>query len=196
MEHNTKHIYHKHKIPIKYRLILLHSSISSILLYGIHTFNITQYNLNRLQSFYSKCTREVSEGIRFNQNIRRKTNKEIRIEHKIPTIKSKLEFMKINTYYTWKKTFSIAYLNNQDEINSTLISFHNYLLNLHNLITQNSENSTDAKIKHLQHLHCTQQISSSKYENIQNHLKQISNKNYDQMINLNENEFKNTVDTC
>ena len=50
-------------LPIKHRIIILHASIGSILLYSLHCHNITKTNTNRLQSFYSKCIREIIYGI-------------------------------------------------------------------------------------------------------------------------------------
>ena len=51
-------------IHIKYRLIIFHSIIGSILLYSLHIAELNKTNFSTMQSYYSKCIREIVNGIR------------------------------------------------------------------------------------------------------------------------------------
>ena len=99
-------------IPIKPRLILFHALIGSVLFYGLHHLHISNTNLNKIQSFYSKCIRIIVNGnIPFNPNTRNETNESIRNTYNIFTIRSKLHYLKINTYLNWVKTLPLSCLN-------------------------------------------------------------------------------------
>ena len=79
----------KNDIATNKRLILLDALIGSILLYSLHTFNHTDTNLGKLQSFYSSRISDVTEGIRLpTDKSQRKTNIDIRINNTIPSIKA------------------------------------------------------------------------------------------------------------
>ena len=99
-------------ISIKYRLIISHSIIGSILLYGLHIFNLNNTNYSLMQSFYSKCIREITNGIKkFDPNQNRKTNKQIRIGNNISTIQSRLRYA--NKHFLHLETNLIHLLSKQ-----------------------------------------------------------------------------------
>ena len=97
----NKYITNK-EINTKLRLQLFDSLIGSILLYSLHIIQLNKTSISKIQSFYSKCVRTISEGYYHENNIKI-NNKTIRIKHNIPTIESKLHYYRMNMLYRLKK---------------------------------------------------------------------------------------------
>ena len=103
----------------KLRLMLFESLITSILLYSLHIIPTNKTNISKLQRFYSKCIRVISEGT-YKENCKKTSNQKIREENNISTIESKLKYYRLNLYYRLRGTYSIAYLNDKEYINNEL----------------------------------------------------------------------------
>ena len=74
--------------PTRHRLIILHAPIGSIILYSLQCYEISITNITRLQSFYSKCIRDVTQGIlKYDETKQNNTNISIRATNNIHTIK-------------------------------------------------------------------------------------------------------------
>ena len=97
----NKYITNK-EINTKLRLQLFDSLIGSILLYSLHIIQLNKTNINKIQSFYSKCVRAISEGY-YHENTININNKTIRAKHNIPTLESKLYYYRMNMLYRLKK---------------------------------------------------------------------------------------------
>ena len=72
----------------KIKINFPNSPIRTILTYGIVPFKYSSDSIGKMQSFYSKCIREISYGIDNYKNEIKYTNEQIRITNKIPTIQS------------------------------------------------------------------------------------------------------------
>ena len=90
----------KTAINIKLGLMLCGSLITSILLYSLHIIPICNSSINKLQQFHSKCTRIITQGCYQSDNPQVR-NDIIRQKYNIPTIKSKLKYFRLKTYYKW-----------------------------------------------------------------------------------------------
>ena len=113
-------------IPEKYRPIISHAIIGSTLRYSLNLFALGKTNYPSCQSWYSKCISEIAIGItKFDPDQTRKTNERIRIDNNISNVQRSLRYVKIDRYYTWKRTLSISYLN-QREIDEFLTNSHYY----------------------------------------------------------------------
>ena len=86
-----------------------------------------------------------------------------------------------------KHTLSIAYLNNQTEINNELNSFYGYLKHIYNKFVNNNESNDNT----LQNLYMYKHITKTteKTRNAITHIGKINNMNCNELTNLSRNEF-------
>ena len=51
-------------LPVKFKLLIIHAVIESILLYRMHLFKLHKHNYAQMQSLYSKYTRGITRGVK------------------------------------------------------------------------------------------------------------------------------------
>ena len=125
MGETLTNLYNNSKINIKPWLTISHPVISSLLLYGLYSFSISKTCISKLQRCYSRCTREIQYGTTlYDPNTNRMTNKQIRINNNITTAQRNLNYVKINTSHRWYRTQSIAYLNDNVNIDNRLQDYY------------------------------------------------------------------------
>ena len=76
-------------------------------------------NISKIQRFYSKCIRVISEG-NYKENHKQTNSQDLRDKNNISTIESKLKYYRLNMYYRIRETHSIAYLNDKEYVNNEL----------------------------------------------------------------------------
>ena len=105
---------------MKLKIILLHALVGSVLLYSLHLFPLTQTQIKRTQTFYSKCIRFLTQEPYTNLTQKPVTDKQIRNTYNIPSIESKLKVFRYIMFASWENTLSFAYLNNKQYIRTQL----------------------------------------------------------------------------
>ena len=116
---NTKNMRKKKEMRDKLRIQLPGALIGSILLYRLNIIPLNTTNPRKLQRFYAKCTRIITDGYYYN-NDSIINNSKISQNNKIPTIAIGLKFYRLNMYYRLKTSMPIAYLNGTQYVNNEL----------------------------------------------------------------------------
>ena len=106
-------------IDTRLRIQLFGALIGSILLYRLNIIPLNTTNPRKLQRFYAKCTRIITDGYYYN-NDSIINNSKISQNNKIPTIAIGLKFYRLNMYYRLKTSMPIAYLNGTQYVNNEL----------------------------------------------------------------------------
>ena len=76
--------------------------------------------MKRLQMFYSKCVRYLTQEPYSTLTCRPTSNKQIRNTYNVPTIESKLKILRYRMFANWKHNLSFAYLNSKQYVHSQL----------------------------------------------------------------------------
>ena len=91
------------------KIRLFNALILRILLYGLQILPLKTKQLDKMQSFYSKCIRYiVNESYDHkNPHVKLKTNQEINKIHNLSTIQSLLVKLRYKLYIGWKTTYPL-----------------------------------------------------------------------------------------
>ena len=83
--------------------------------------------ISKLQQFHSECTRIITQGYYHSENTQVR-NDIIWRKYHIPTIGSKLWYIRLKTYFKWKRYDTVNYLNDKEYIGQELSTLGSYII--------------------------------------------------------------------